>query len=389
MDEFQHFEKLDSDKDFEGGQWIGDEYVYTKRKKKAQQTEDDRLYGVFQGSSDDEDEGFRKKRRKKTDDTRSLHKPMAFVSSGVVTQTTEAPEEPEEEQPKAGVGANTASADPRHLRSRGCERRGAPCFAGTVPPKGLVGGYGNESDDGSPTPEAAEDEAPKTGMARAIQHAADERRAAAARQRESAAKRTKNLKSDPELAKFETHSKGIGSKLLKLMGWKPGEGLGAKKDGIAKPLEAALRPKLAGLGAAGGEKGLEAPGTRPKKDEMKPEMPPGGGASAFKLAWQARHRKKAAEKEVFKTAEQLLADDEAAGGQPGGGVAGGGITILDMTGPQTRVVTDMETLNKGGGDAAAGDEALPFPELQHNLKLLVELAEADIRKLVRSYCLSL
>lgn len=112
MDEFQHFEKLSADNDFEGGQWIGSEYVYKKNKKKAQQTEDDRLYGVFQGSSDDEDEGFRTRKRRKAEDTRSLHKPMAFVSSGVVTQTTEAEadikEDPEQQQVQdfhPGLGA--------------------------------------------------------------------------------------------------------------------------------------------------------------------------------------------------------------------------------------------------------------------------------------------
>jgi hypothetical protein len=90
MDEFQHFERLDAEGDFEGGQWIGGEFVYSKRKKKAQQTEDDRLYGVFQGSSDeDELSGLRGwKRRRQTDD-RELLKEVDFVSSGVVTETTE------------------------------------------------------------------------------------------------------------------------------------------------------------------------------------------------------------------------------------------------------------------------------------------------------------
>lgn len=88
MDEFQHFERLATDGDFEEGTWIGDEFFYKKRKKKAQQTEDDRLYGVFQGSSDEED-GFKKRRRRKGDDSASLHKQVAFVSSGIVTNTTD------------------------------------------------------------------------------------------------------------------------------------------------------------------------------------------------------------------------------------------------------------------------------------------------------------
>jgi hypothetical protein len=55
-----------------------------------------------------------------------------------------------------------------------------------------------------------------------------------------------------------------------------------------------------------------------------------------------------------------------------------------MTGPQTRVVTDLGQLSAKDKEAGgAGDDDVPFPELQHNLKLLVELAEADIHKLVR------
>lgn len=251
-------------------------------------------------------------------------------------------------------------------------------------PLGLVSHYGGDSDDADESDSASADAqataASKSGTARMIQQAAEERRAAAAAGRERAAQRKQSLSTDPEHAKFESHSKGIGSKLLKAMGWKPGEGLGPKRDGIAKPLTAAVRPKLAGLGAAGGEKGLEQPGVRPQKGEKNGDTkaPGGRGESNFKLAWQTRNRKRAAAKEVFKTADELLEEREGAeAGVPGMA----GMTILDMTGPQTRVVTDMAQLSAKGEGAA--DEDAHFPELQHNLKLLVELAEADIHQLVR------
>ena len=73
----------------------------------------------------------------------------------------------------------------------------------------------------------------------------------------------------------------------------------------------------------------------------------------------------------YRTADELLADSAekpASAMQP----------ILDMRGPQARLVTDMDSLNAeaqpGGGDAT------PMPELQHNLQLLVDLAAAEIRR---------
>lgn len=90
MDEYQHHERLTADASFEEGQWINGEFFYKKRKASRQQTEEDRLYGVFQASSSDDDDGFSKKKKKRRgNDSAALHKEVAFVSSGTVTGTTE------------------------------------------------------------------------------------------------------------------------------------------------------------------------------------------------------------------------------------------------------------------------------------------------------------
>ena len=274
-------------------------------------------------------------------------------------------------------------------------------------PVSLVGAYAASDSDASDADGDADgaaalsqNAAQASGVARMIHESAARRRKQEHEAREGASRRAQALKSDPKLAQFEQHSRGIGSRLLRGMGWQPGEGLGAKRSGISAPLQASMRPALAGLGAAGEEKGLESQAKKDdaakaqKEGDSKAGGKGGGTAgSAFKSAWQAQHRKKAAASQKFKTAEEVLAEREAAADSAAVAPAatpGAAMTILDMTGPQTRVVTDLAQLGgdaSGGGAAAAAAadaaETVPFPELQHNLKLLEELAEADIHSLVR------
>lgn len=206
--------------------------------------------------------------------------------------------------------------------------------------------------------------------------------------------RKRVLQVDPELAKFENHGKGIGSKVLKLMGWVPGEGLGNRNEGISEPLNVSMRPKRAGLGAVGVEPSL-APTCAPKSDAQRmkqgPCFIPSTPAllqgtrqvqSDIKLAWKARNRGKGTSTNSVNSVEQLgMQTSVESTLLPDLGAGAPVMTILDFTGPQTSLNSNIEGLQ--GVLRGQHDSMIPFPELQHNLKLLVDITEGEIRGLHR------
>jgi len=65
---------------------------------------------------------------------------------------------------------------------------------------------------------------------------------------------TKKEKVDGNFAGFERYTKGVGSSIMRKMGFKFGEGLGKNRQGIVNPIEAHKRVRKVGLGAAGTER---------------------------------------------------------------------------------------------------------------------------------------
>lgn len=202
------------------------------------------------------------------------------------------------------------------------------------------------------------------------------------------------------------------------MGYTPGEGLGRNKQGISRPIEAALRAKGAGLGHGGAEKPLAPAGDRERRrgeersakaaaSEAEAEETDLDIARAREVQRKQWRKTQASErgpcnrgvvpvrfhggvscwllqgppkpKRQYRTAEDLLREREAQqgpGAKPAAAAAPAGVTIIDMRGPQARILKADE------GEPAAGAEVgVPMPELQHNLRLLVDLTESDIARL--------
>ena len=83
----------------------------------------------------------------------------------------------------------------------------------------------------------------------------------------------------------------------------------------------------------------------------------------------------------------MLADSQARGVAAPAAGAGGAAPpllqqpILDLRGPSARVITDASQIGRGGGGSGAPGDDVPMPELQHNLALLVGMAEAQLQRL--------
>ncbi|TPX69352.1 hypothetical protein SpCBS45565_g02497 [Spizellomyces sp. 'palustris'] len=179
---------------------------------------------------------------------------------------------------------------------------------------------------------------------------------------------------DRDFGRFERSTKGIGSKLLEKMGWRMGMGLGKEGTGIAAPIDVKLRPKGAGLGMVDERteaikneqwerqaEGLEEDEEEPtRKTELRTGQ------------WKQGARK---QKKTYKSAEELVAEQESGAGPPVGAVPTA-TKILDMTGPEVRELSDISQITSA--TAAFDITAARLPELRHNVKLLADLAQHDL-----------
>ncbi|KAL0301444.1 UNVERIFIED_CONTAM: Septin and tuftelin-interacting protein 11 [Sesamum radiatum] len=357
MDEYQEMERFSMDNDYEDGQWIAGEF-YGKRRQKHAQTKDDVLYGVFAAGDSDSDsyDGLgSKKRRKDLAKRTDYTKPVNFVSTGTVM--------PNEEIDRNSKEDNEVM-DEDEIKPTGLGSSAGLGFGSAasknVAPEAAHAHEGKDEDDNF-LPSA---------FGKKIKEGAQLRRE---REKEKSilAKKSSQVgrrELDPAgVGAFEKHTKGIGMKLLEKMGYKGG-GLGKNEQGILAPIEAKMRPKNMGMGFNDYKEAIPPALQELDEKSLRPPSQSLEGRSREKL-WS----KQAQKKKVYITADELLAQKQEQGLEVVQ-------KVFDMRGPQVRVLTNLENLN---AEDKARENNVPMPELQHNVRLIVDLAELDIQKLDR------
>ncbi|KAG5890818.1 hypothetical protein JTB14_008259 [Gonioctena quinquepunctata] len=193
---------------------------------------------------------------------------------------------------------------------------------------------------------------------------------------------------------WEKHTKGIGAKLLLQMGFEPGKGLGKDLQGISAPVEAHLRKGRGAIGAYGPEKLASI--AKVKEQSVKLEFDEDGtGKKKGESKWKKNEPLNNKTRYYYRSVDDVIEKGKRPGAYRNLGVASelSKVKVIDMTGPQQRVLSGYHALS--GLKAPPGVEHFEdvvhkkcsnfaLPEIQHNLDLLVDMCEQDIIKLDRN-----
>ncbi|XP_042453440.1 septin and tuftelin-interacting protein 1 homolog 1-like [Zingiber officinale] len=168
------------------------------------------------------------------------------------------------------------------------------------------------------------------------------------------------------MGKFKAHTKGIGLKLMKKIGFKEGSGLGENEQGIVARVEAKLHPKNMGIGFNGYKEAKLPVLDEAPKEKMATQVVTG---PSKEKRWLKQKRGRA-EAEILTMDEPLAKKQE----QDINAVQ----KVLDMMGPQVEVLMSLDNLNM---ETEMKENDVPTPELlQYNVRQIVESTELDIQK---------
>ncbi|KAL3626287.1 hypothetical protein CASFOL_029836 [Castilleja foliolosa] len=339
MDEDQEMERFSMDNDYEDGQSIGNKF-YGKRRQKRPRTKDDILYGVFASSGSDSNSygglGSKKKKKRAKGQSKNIDysEPVSFVSSSSF-------------MPSQALDQETKK-DNKQIRDEN-----------SLKPA-------REEND------KVEDLFMPTAFGKKIQEGVDKREKEKEKAKLMKIKNSSQAsgwkESDPNsVGQFEKHTKGFGMKLLKKMGY-TGGGLGKNQQGNMTPIETKLRPKNMGIGFNDYKEAVR-PALKELDEKQVPLPSQSSDGRLNEKPWLKKTVKK--KKPVYITADKLLIQKQERGFEVIE-------KVFDMRGPQVRVLTNLENLN---AEEKARENDIPMPELQHNVRLIVDLAELDIQTL--------
>ncbi|KAH1028668.1 hypothetical protein HUJ05_002004 [Dendroctonus ponderosae] len=306
------------------------------------------IYGIWADDSDDEPET--KKTHRNSNKPKNYSAPIGFVTGGVQQ-----------------AGKKTKQPEVKHES----EDEHKPGTSFRVQ-------HSSES----------EEEAPRIGFGTSQGRKAPQQATMMETTADIAGFRTKS-KVDPALinqgmGNWEKHTKGIGAKLLLQMGYEPGKGLGKDLQGIAAPVEAHLRKGRGAIGAYGPEKAASVPKL---KEQIKPKE---GDDRDLKGPSKWKRTDVAAKKSryYYRSVDDVIEKGKKPGrAQNSISSELAKVKVIDMTGPQQRVLSGYHALS--GLKAPAGVEHFEdvvhkkcqnfaLPEIQHNLNMLVDMCEQDI-----------
>lgn len=366
MSDEQEYEPFNMERDFEGGRFVGGEFLHEGEKKKRRTTKEEAIYGSFlEGGSSEEEGGGGRKRGAKGGKNKPINLSAAprFVSGGTFGPGAETGKDkdgegmdsdadekrpsmmppPEEDDDPAMRDLDSGMQFRRTLLRQSEEQQQRRRFGGAA--QQLPASFGKSRQADRPAPATA---APRGGA-------------------------------PAPKADWERYTKGIGSKLLGKMMEKDPE-----KARLGQVIEVAQLGKNQGIGfgdfsaktaksrAIANEWSSKATGAASRPDAVQDvaalEM------EADDRSWK-RDFQRAQPKVVYKTAE------EAADG-------GRREKIIDMTGKEARVLGSYDEAAKSSvvsGAAAPKARRQPsfMPELEHNVRMLVNLSEAALQNTER------
>ncbi|KZT37727.1 TFP11-domain-containing protein [Sistotremastrum suecicum HHB10207 ss-3] len=175
--------------------------------------------------------------------------------------------------------------------------------------------------------------------------------------------------------------------MLAGMGWQPGTGLGASREGIVTPIESKLRPRNMGIAFKGFDEKTSQAKQEAKRRARREGLPvssdeekPGGSKGRKSKAGTSQQRadawkkpRKSKHKVEHKTYEQILAETAQETSSVG--------IIIDATGAQHRELSSLAELASVGW--IPSQEPTHIPEVRHNMRLIANGCKSDLEKIAQ------